>query len=301
LTNEEYKRFYHANKCSCATLFCLIMYSIAILLPFFLAFSTANFWLHVDRSYEQPIVDARNEYIIYGMQSGTTYAFSNVDFVNSLYQKPLVSPTYRIQLIDNNNDGKNDMIQATISFFSSTAQLTNVQLLIFFNYGLRNVINMQMQDFVRISLSSTTGISKAYVTGSVGFKQVNPIQDSTIVRKIYNQSIFEDPTQNFDIMSIINAQQSKNETLFCDCQNVVIPGGLNNYTEINVMLTIPSSQEIAYIPSILENLKFAWIQYMALFIPIFYIVDKIMKFIYKNRVFPTQELNDLPIKKIKTS
>ena len=37
---------------------------------------------------------------------------------------------------------------------------------------------MQLQDFFIIDLFSPVGIGKAYVSGILSFKQINPIQDS---------------------------------------------------------------------------------------------------------------------------
>ena len=37
---------------------------------------------------------------------------------------------------------------------------------------------MQLQDFLRIDFDNTVGIGKAFVLGTLSFKQMNPIQDS---------------------------------------------------------------------------------------------------------------------------
>ena len=37
---------------------------------------------------------------------------------------------------------------------------------------------MQLQDFLRIDFDNAVGIGKAYVLGTLGLKQMNPIQDS---------------------------------------------------------------------------------------------------------------------------
>jgi len=238
--------------------------------------------------------------MIYTFQDGATSAFTNVDFVNDLYTTTITAPSIRTLNIDTDLDGKNDVIQAKIQFFADTTSLTNMQLFLFFNYGFRTVVSLQMQDFVRIDLTAPSGISKAYITGTLNFKQIGPIQSSIVARKIYNQSIFEDPTQNYDIMSIVSTQFNRNESLYCDCDNIVVPGSLSNSTEIVVTFNIPPSQQILYYPTLLENLKFAWVQYIALFIPIFFIIHSVLQFAFRNKIFSTQEINNLPVKKLKT-
>ncbi len=48
-----------------------------------------------------------------------------------------------------------------------------------------------------------------------------------------------------------------------------------------------------YIPTILENLKFSWIQWITLFIPAYLICERIIGFAFKNKIFATQEVADI--------
>ena len=50
-------------------------------------------------------------------------------------------------------------------------------------------------------------------------------------------------------------------------------------------IRVPSLQQIVYVPGVLESLKIAWIQYLALLIPCLWVIYKlILGFAFKARV-----------------
>ena len=75
------------------------------------------------------------------------------------------------------------------------------------------------------------------------------------------------------------------ERLGFDGKLLVQPFGTAFTSTIDVQLEVPKKQEVIYRPDILETLKFAWIQYIAFLIPLWYIVDAAMSILLKYRIF----------------
>ena len=75
------------------------------------------------------------------------------------------------------------------------------------------------------------------------------------------------------------------ERLGFDGKLLVQPFGTAFTSTIDVQLEVPKKQEVIYRPDILEPLKFAWIQYIAFLIPLWYIVDAAMSILLKYRIF----------------
>lgn len=302
LISQSYRRFYHANKCSCATLFCVLMWAATLVIPFFLAFSTNNFWLRKNEMTEQPIIHFRNEVVMYNLVAGTSYGYSSVSDLSELFENQIVSPTVKSLSIDKNQDGKPDFFEFQISFGYQSGQTNNdlqaSQIYLFFDYGLRDRVKLQMQDFIKIDINPANGLSKAYIVGEIELKQRNPLQASTIIRNIYNTSLFDDANQNVNAVTLQEEKLYRNESLYCSCQSSIMGGSSGSISEITIKLAVPPEQRVIYIPTILENLKFSWIQYIALFIPIYLIISRTMTFAFRNKIFATQEINDLPSKKI---
>jgi len=251
---------------------------------------------------EQPIIHFRNEVVMYNLVAGTSYGYSSVSDLSELFENQIVSPTVKSLSIDKNQDGKPDFFEFQISFGYQSGQTNNdlqaSQIYLFFDYGLRDRVKLQMQDFIKIDINPANGLSKAYIVGEIELKQRNPLQASTIIRNIYNTSLFDDANQNVNAVTLQEEKLYRNESLYCSCQSSIMGGSSGSISEITIKLAVPPEQRVIYIPTILENLKFSWIQYIALFIPIYLIISRTMTFAFRNKIFATQEINDLPSKKI---
>eukprot|EP01017_Pseudomicrothorax_dubius_P031835 TRINITY_DN4106_c0_g2_i2.p1 TRINITY_DN4106_c0_g2~~TRINITY_DN4106_c0_g2_i2.p1 ORF type:complete len:181 (+),score=30.30 TRINITY_DN4106_c0_g2_i2:156-698(+) len=174
LIGEEYQRNYVARKTSLAFIFCFVIYAIAIVLPFFLAFSTDNFWIKASTAYEQPTVNYRNEYLLYAYSDNNVYIGTSIKDVAEIVENPLPNVIMKSLAIDGNNDNLIDSFKQTISFAASET-IKSVKLVLFFDYGLRGSVKAQMVGLVSIDVSSPTGISKAFVQGEIQLKQRSAI------------------------------------------------------------------------------------------------------------------------------
>mmetsp|Transcript_32339 Transcript_32339/g.23884 ORF Transcript_32339/g.23884 Transcript_32339/m.23884 type:complete len:94 (-) Transcript_32339:12-293(-) len=73
----------------------------------------------------------------------------------------------------------------------------------------------------------------------------------------------------------------------------------NSLITVEVVMIIPAFQSILYTPLVFEVLKFAWIQYFALFVLVYFILYwGFWGFVVKNRVFDCVEVNKVDVHKI---
>lgn len=96
LVSQNLERQFIGDRCSLAFCFCIIIYAIGILAPFFLAFSTHNFWLDTETYYEQPSVSFRNEIIIFVSTDSGTKAYSSIKGINDLIQSQIKAPSIKV-------------------------------------------------------------------------------------------------------------------------------------------------------------------------------------------------------------
>ena len=83
------------------------------------------------------------------------------------------------------------------------------------------------------------------------------------------------------------------EKLNFDYQYLIQPLGSKFRTEIMVDLHVPIQQEIQYIPGVLETLKNAWTQYLALLIPIIMVFWAFVGFLLRHQLLETSIVSDL--------
>ena len=63
--------------------------------------------------------------------------------------------------------------------------------------------------------------------------------------------------------------------------------------KIIMQMNIPKLQEVFYIQSVFEAIKYAWMQYFYIFLPIYLILYIIFKFIIQNNIFDSHINSDL--------
>jgi len=294
LGKEPFRRYYFAHKSSCATAFCVLVYAAFVVIPIFLGLATNNFWPAQLEYTEQPIFKYRDEAIILNYQNGAVLGYSSVTALNDMFSDKIISPSVKASAIDKNNDGKPEKFHFEITFNSDTSTLTMSQIYLFFDVALTNKVNLQMQDYIKFNVNSANGISGATISGNIEFNQNMPLQSSTIIRNVYNTSVFDEPLDELDAISLEERKMRRNETITCNCQMSVISGQAGTKSKIVIDLDLPISQPIWYIPTLFQNLKFAWIQYIYLLLPIYFLLDWILRFAYRNKLFYLFELNDLP-------
>ena len=56
---------------------------------------------------------------------------------------------------------------------------------------------------------------------------------------------------------------------------------------------IPKLQKVLYVQSIYESIKYAWMQYFYIFLPIYIILYILFKFIIQNNIFYSQIKSDI--------
>lgn len=70
-------------------------------------------------------------------------------------------------MVDLDDDDYPEKFVGSIVFPSDAANLKNIELYVFFSYGIRSIIKMQMNGFTHIQVQSTTGISHATIKGEI--------------------------------------------------------------------------------------------------------------------------------------
>jgi hypothetical protein len=139
-----------------------------------------------------------------------------------------------------------------------------------------------------VDLDLPNGASSVFIDGVLKLRQRKPLKSSKIVRKVYNESLFslDRPVDGF-WTQMLRRYLDRNETTFYDYQSFSYAPGDGLSTRINLNLRVPVFQEVAYQPLFLQNLKFAWIQYLSLVIPIWFIVTSFSHYVFSEQIFET--------------
>ena len=64
-------------------------------------------------------------------------------------------------------------------------------------------------------------------------------------------------------------------------------------TKLKIAAEIPIEQQVKYIPGVLQTLKFAWIQYLSLLIPVLFAFNLAAEFIFRHKLIDSMITSDL--------
>ena len=287
--SESYKRYYYAPWLSfptCVTITCFI---IGILLPFFAQFYNDNFWNPIDTFYEHPVIQNKNEFIIYGSTKEKSFTLSNFDKINT--DASLLSASNFV-LVDDDNDNIVDKVTFTATI-NEESVLQNIKVLLFFDYFLQEKTQIQFQSMCYVDISPNGG-TDIKTKGTLMLKQKEPLKvrpfidfeegkDYFTTGKVLVPS-FDDIYDEFTI-------KRKMSTKYEYTSNVKNIGAPIN---IQIEIEIPKYQEVIYAQPPYINLKFKWIQYLALLIPTLLVINYFISFAFENKIFDCSVLSSIP-------
>lgn len=300
ILKEMIVRNYYAGFCSCSFLLCLIFALVVLIVPFFLAASTHGFWNSALIYKEQPIVLYNNEVVLTSLSSTKTISgssvitdlnsnfFSTIGWLNDLHSTSLSPVDVYSTGIDTNADQKLDLYVFNFTLHNKQDSLRNLKLFIGFEYKLRERLNLEMAGLALANIDLPFGASEVYIDGLLRLKQKNPLKSSKAVRKEYNSSVFiEDIPIDGLWNRVLLRYFDRNETLDYDFVYSYVSPGDGQGVKVNLVVRVPIFEDVVYQPMFLQNLKFAWIQYLSLAIPIWLIVSRFAHYVYSQQIFET--------------
>ena len=314
-----YKKTYSSEFCSLSTLIGFVFLVLAILIPLFAAFSSEDFWLRLKEYLEQPKIDFTNDYILYvstfdsNNNPNNTFFDSSNKTLNDMINKignynlnsnlNLISREDKASIskysYDDDNDGINDRL--IIRYETNKEEIiTNnnnidVKLIFFVNYRLTKEVKLLMTPMIYVDIPIINGAKEINLSGDLELVQKSPIVSTTVTSQIYNKkkplTVDEKLNSPLDLLNIYNEYKNMNYTLKYNYEK--IEKRSNNKLIINIEMNIPKLQRVFYIQSVFEAIKYAWMQYFYIFLPIYTILYIIYKFIIESNIFYTHIKSDL--------
>lgn len=314
-----YKKTYSSEFCSLSTLIGFVFLVLAILIPLFAAFSSEDFWLRLKEYLEQPKIDFTNDYILYVSTFNSnnnpinTFFDSSNKILNDMINKignynlnsnlNLISREDKASIskysYDDDNDGINDRL--IIRYETNKEEIiTNnnnidVKLIFFVNYRLTKEVKLLMTPMIYVDIPIINGAKEINLSGDLELVQKSPIVSTTVTSQIYNKkkplTVDEKLNSPLDLLNIYNEYKNMNYTLKYNYEK--IEKRSNNKLIINIEMNIPKLQRVFYIQSVFEAIKYAWMQYFYIFLPIYIILYIIYKFIIESNIFYTHIKSDL--------
>ncbi|CAH0725985.1 unnamed protein product, partial [Brenthis ino] len=286
---------YKNNLLSKAALFTALTALINVILPFIIAYKSKGFWLQSYYFYEQPSVQSSYEYlliaetddpsitVICGRTAALNYDIENEEFC----------AVTEVREEDINVDGKNDILEFNIKLIiPSDRTLVSVILILGVDVQILNTCPLQMQSLAIINKEFSVPPNGLKYYGDLLIYQSTHLPClKNILDTKYNDSLFYHiNNDNKNVVDFILEEYLRREVI--STVNLIYfktQNGDMGTMDLNVILRIPEMQ-IRYTPSLLQELKWAWPQYLSLAFIFYHLIEKIKKLVFRQRLFMSWEI-----------
>ena len=309
-----YKKTYSSEYCSLSTLLGFIFLLISILLPFFAGISSEDFWLRLKEYMEQPIIEftENKDYMLYittynDNNQTHNYFYSSNDTLRNRFSNICNLDINAQCSLENNRlsfNFKDDNLIITYEANEQVTEATNkdIKLIVFLKYYLTKKVKLIMTPMIYINIPIlTSGNRIITLNGDLELVQKSPIPMTSVTSQIYNYDDNKEKKKpldvdgklfsEFDFSYFFEKYKNLNYSLKYNYEKIEQNGGDSLHIEIR--MKIPKLQRIFYIESVYEAIKYAWMQYFYIFLPIYIILYMTYKYIIENNIFYSHAKEDL--------
>jgi len=260
-------------------------------------------WNETSYYYEQPSVEFEDQLIIYKTENNEDRFFSSILPVNRANSNSLFEKIHLIKysFFDDNNDGLKDRFKFKITFYQENMEnLKNIKLVFLFKYEVRTNVVGRMNTVAMVDIDTPLGASYIKVDGNLNLMQKSTMDRTTFYNEYYYRNVFNNTNGEYlSFDQIANEYYSRNFTTHYDYDTYIIPMKNPNVVKIEVNINIPSFQKILFSTPLFTKIKFFWLQYFSILIPIAVIFYFIIQFVFRNHIVDTINSNDIGVKKKK--
>jgi hypothetical protein len=240
--------------------------------------------------------------IIYKTENNEEQFFSSILSLNDNNQDNLFenAPLIKYEYFDDNNNGLIDRFKFKITFKADVPNLKNIKLVFLFKYEFKINIFGRMYTVAMADIDTPLGASYIQLDGDLNLKQKAPIDRTTFYNDKYYENIFENNRERyFSFNEIANEYYKRNFSTIYDYDTYIMPMKNPRIVRIEANINVPSFQKILYLTPLFTKIKFFWIQYAAVLIPVAGIFYFILQFVFRNHIVDTINSSDIAVKKKK--
>ncbi|KAK0399242.1 hypothetical protein QR680_002957 [Steinernema hermaphroditum] len=268
-----------------AHLFHASIYVITLVLPLVIAFLTQGLWRKVELYREQPVVDFEGKCIllIRGSADNEYVVWSSFHNLNEAIGSHLNVPLIEKQRFDWNSDGKTDKASVKTKFADIQFPVHSVLWVLLLNYKLD-------QRFLIEMVTSVVGETEQLRPGS-GVRiagHLNMLQRELLFEDFKQDSPFNcssDDVTQFEPSNLLAHGLSLNYSTELTSQKVIWEPSVTAENRFTVTMDIHVAPQILhYRTGVFQLLKWAWIQYLSLFIVAHYALRNFAAFVFENRL-----------------
>jgi len=310
-------RVFRSSICSKASFFSLLSLLLIVLPPFFIAFASRTFWLKEDSYRDTPIARFSHKTIVIlrswrgdDPNGGVVYRiFSTFDNLNLLHTDNFMPATIELPSSSSSSSissSPSSSVNVKISLSpGDDFRVRSVTALFFFHYDLFTYTRVSMEGmaFLEYSSPTTPRPSLLWIDSEMRLHQ-NTLLPHRGLADQFNSSLVNATgvsLKDFSLKTILGDYKSRDLRLELGATNHLwfgndkdassVTGEESSTTEdgqfvVEGRFRFPE-ERVLYRPGVAQLLKWAWIQYLAIFVIFYFVLQRIKAFVFLNQIIPT--------------
>ena len=301
---------HHANRVSCASC-CSACYLVLLLvLPYVVAIAMGAFWTKDAFNREQPSVYFRHEAMVEAyLADGTALGWSTSDQFNTALGSRLRPCQLRAWPEDNDRDGKPESLEFLLTVpldADGGERLHGLTVLLGAGAAYNSASTLQLNGSLLVQHQSGLSGARWRQHADVGLRTESPLRPSSMESRapcgapfwLLQQPLGLDG-QPTTAEAEVDRYDACNDTLTLAVRPPLWTPGVASSFELRLTLHVPSA-DIPYQPGALEQLKLGWVQYLALLLPIYWLLSTARGLAIRHGVLTTRVHDPLRPAKSKT-
>lgn len=284
---------YKTTLCSKATIVFVISSLFVTILPLIVSYRSNGFWLKSDIYQEQPDVKFTHDYLLVletNIPQNPIQCRTQLGMTDQL-QRHCILKSYEE---DNNHDGKIDFITVNVNVpLLQNESIHSVKLILTLEFYISSICHLRMQSLAAMEFAGGVPGAGLDVSADLRFIQKKPV-DYRTSEALFSSSLLAETSSLKDLL-FSYSQRNYSTTLMNQYSFWSSGRDENEPFLITLRITIPESS-IVYRPGFWQVVKWAWIQYVSIFIVFLHIINIVQDYIFSNQLVPTYRF--VPWKKI---
>ncbi|XP_043257284.1 transmembrane protein 231-like [Colletes gigas] len=271
---------YKSNICSLSFLVVLLFVTLSLLTPFFIIYNAGGFSLKNRVYAETPNVLFTYKYLLLAYRDYNINPIICSTFTS--YKNNKITDDcilVKVQEIDTNNDGKKDILKFEAHFYTDKP-IKSLKLLLFFNFRLKHLFKVTVESIAVFNHVLNEEIQSVQFSGDLTLEQKGLFNNEGL-HETYNHSI---EMADYSLEELLMKNANRKLSAKINNEYVTSQVGYSNKDAVIVRgEIIYQGHLIYYQPSIWEELKWAWVQYLSCFLIFHYVTKQILVFLFSNR------------------
>ncbi|XP_019697378.1 transmembrane protein 231-like isoform X1 [Harpegnathos saltator] len=275
---------YKSRIYSFASIVVFLFIVLSLITPLFIVYHAGGVWLRNRMHAEKPDVHFEYKYLL----------LAEVD----PYEEPIVCTTFttykenkitdqcamiKVRENDLNGDGEKDSLKFE-AYFYTDRPVKSIKLLLFFNFQLKHLIQASIESIGVFDYVLTHEAQEVRFFGDLELRQKGLLRSEGLY-ETYNRSL---ELSDYSLHELLLYNFNRKFSANIANERVTWRSGFSSDETVAVVGELFYVENfIHYQPSVWEELKWAWIQYLSCLLVFAYVSKHILVFLFTNRYLNT--------------